>query len=332
MLVLLGVSSAQINASPKDIVSMGAHENSFLVPRMRFLQMAADTNPAIGEWMKRKLANEPDSQEVKHWKQSLSYGTIVCEGTGILHPVAAREKTERVRKFLERYMSEPVFFALRREYFFNKKSGFLKTVEKIFVAEPLFDDPLGYTSFLVMQEHSEKRGAPMQQSLTKSVSFNAFMRASARDESSGETEPVRTLMEHLMSRAEWLACFEAAKNIHPPADMDAPHQDSAAEVLRCKSVINTTLKDRVIVTGSQGAPTTKMVYYLRRSKIDVVMCSSIYTFLSHEVPSGVVRGWKVYPEWATDEVGGYRIEVEVDEARMEEVINREGANEDATDD
>lgn len=80
LMVLLGVSSAQINAAPKDILEMGAHENCFLVPRLRFLQMAADTNPAVGEWMRRKMAKEPGSQEVKNWNQSLRYGTIVCEG------------------------------------------------------------------------------------------------------------------------------------------------------------------------------------------------------------------------------------------------------------
>jgi hypothetical protein len=145
-LVLLGVSSAQINAAPKDIVDMGAHENSILLPRLRFLRMVGQTCPEIERWMVKKLRDEPDSQEVRNWRQSLQYDSIVCEGkfrcfkcqltrtpgTGMLHPTEKPEETIKIRKLMEGFMNEGLFFALRREYFFSEKEGgFYKTVDKV---------------------------------------------------------------------------------------------------------------------------------------------------------------------------------------------------------
>jgi hypothetical protein len=76
-LVLLGVSSAQINAAPKDIVSMGAHENAMLAPLQKFMDELIRFNPQAQKW-KDQITNDPEQREF--WERSRKYPDLVLEG------------------------------------------------------------------------------------------------------------------------------------------------------------------------------------------------------------------------------------------------------------
>lgn len=194
---------------------------------------------------------------------------------------------------------------------------------QLFCAEPILDDSLAMPSFLVMQQHgigSAVRNTPVSQLLTKSATFSAFLQAGTKDETDSNEESVRLLMEPLLKPAEWVGMVEGLRNIHPPEPMDAPGRDPATQQ-RCQRLVDSTLRQNSAAQVSDGN-ITRMVYYLRASKVNAKTCRSVADFLTKEVPSGLVRGWEVYPEWITDNVGGYRIEVQVDSARAEQLSRK----------
>lgn len=77
-LVLLGVSSAQINAAPKDIMNMGAHENAMLVPLKHFVDELSRFHPSALRWQQELLSQDPDMREI--YERSASYPELVLEG------------------------------------------------------------------------------------------------------------------------------------------------------------------------------------------------------------------------------------------------------------
>lgn len=78
LLVLLGVSSVQINAAPKDIMHMGAHENAVLMPTAQFMEALGrfDANARI--WTDTLASQDP--REAENVERSKRYSTIILEG------------------------------------------------------------------------------------------------------------------------------------------------------------------------------------------------------------------------------------------------------------
>jgi hypothetical protein len=329
MLVLLGVSSAQINATAKDVTEMGAHENSFQIPRLGFLKMAAATSYEVASRMQRKIREEPDSQQVKNWKQSMHYTTIIAEGTGILHPTPHPEDTLHARKVIEAHMpsdDDDVFFAWRREYWYTlAKTGFLKSAEKVFCGDALIHEgkpqELFRPSFLVMRKaDGSTDDTPVGQLLTKSVDLAEFLQAG----SPAGDEDVRLLMEPLLTEAEWISVFEGMKNIHPPPPLDAPHpgDDGASYREKCNSIVDSLLPSTELFPQEGVRSTITMVYYLRGSKVNPVTCQKLRDLMTKRLPSGLLLGWQVHREWVASTIGGYRFELLLDNDQVERLYAR----------
>ncbi len=305
MLLLLGVSSAQINAQPKDIVNMGAHENALLVPKQRLLDMLVRTQPDAGRWREEVIARYGAEEEAS-WRKSSRYPDIVCEGTGVLYPMSMREPTLHIRKLLEPLMNSNVFMALRRPYYHNEDAHdsssdpcFYKTTDKCFVPSILLQGG-SFGSFLIMQGNSLR-------SATKSVPFVDFMRAA---------DSVTLLPEPELAPEEKAAIVECLKNVHPPMPLDAPPANHALG-LRCDRLIagiQQRVQAHIPPTPSnvpRGLPST-MRYSLRVGKVDERTCKEIAEFLL-STPPGLIRSMRIDAEWITHEVGGYRFDLEWDE-------------------
>lgn len=295
-LVLLGVSSAQINAAPKDIVNMGAHENAMLVPLQQFMDEVIRFNPRARAW-KDQIINDPEQREF--WERSRNYPDLVLEGTGILEPVMAKEESIKTRLVLEEFMEEDVFYALRRSYYYDQKhTSFYKTVEKIFTPVPIIEGG-SFGSFLIMQKHSGT-GA-LRKRLTKSVGFSEFL-ADGKD--------VSVFMEPELTEAEKLSIFEGMKNIHPPVPL-APPSPGSPKKQRCEKemdLFKSRIKPLVKPPLEAGLKAASQVYYLRSGKVDRETMNHIYEWLT-SLPPGMLLKVDIHDEWVTDDVGGYRLVV-----------------------
>ena len=82
LLVLLGVSSAQINASANDVIDMGAHENAMLIPKGAFYRLWLRTDPAATRWRDALFTSRPE--ERGYWERSAAMQTLVLEGSFLI--------------------------------------------------------------------------------------------------------------------------------------------------------------------------------------------------------------------------------------------------------
>lgn len=312
LLVLLGVSSAQINAAPKDIVSMGAHENTILMPLKQFLDELIRYNPEAVRWQEELLRDDPETQDA--YKRSGAYSALVLEGTGILEPVMAREEAIKARIVLESLMpDEDVFYALRRSYYYDKKNtSFYKTVEKIFTPTPILAGG-SFGSFLILQRRPnvpERAQLPLSQQVTKSVSFSDFI---------SNKPNVCMLMEAELTAAEQQAIFEGMHNIHPPVPLLPPSTPAAARQTKCRELIETQFRRRVnpvLQTVIDDRELMTQIYYWRSGSITAELCRKVATFLN-TLPAGMLQKYELKEEWVTDDVGGYRLAVSVSRAHVD---------------
>lgn len=321
-LALLGVSSAQINAAPRDIVKMGGHENTICLPKLKFLRIAGPTTLKIRKWVEEKMQNTPNDPEVLAWKESLACTSVVCEGTGILRPTRHPEDTKRLRLYLEDLMTSDTFYALRREYFFDGDEGFYKTSEKILLPIELFDQPLAMPTFLVMRQNVSSANAarmPLAQALSKSASFAGLTDAASSGNATVGEETVRFLMEPLLTRAEWVAIYEMMRNIHPPVPQLPPSNPPTSMRRNCDDLVSRFIGPILEIPKPfvHDDSALHMTYYMRASKVDIATCRDVAHFLQVDIPQQVVRSYDVYSEWVTDRIGGYRIELTIDKVEFQ---------------
>lgn len=295
-LVLLGVSSAQINAMPKDIMHMGAHENCFLIPWAKFSRHMERSDPSGCGWKKQLLKMYPKLEP--YWERSAKYQTLVLEGTGCLEPCASHETHIKARIILETFMqSEDLFYALRRTFYYSEENtSFYKTVEKLFTPVPLLRGG-SFGSFLAM--HRDNARASLREGLTKSIGFGEFLSDSCN---------ICMLAEPEFTAAEKLAIFESMKDIHPPRVMHV-----CLDKATCWSHQEKLVTDLVAaLPGKNIAATIPMVYYLRAGKIDKPTCDEIDRFARSLVAQSMLAKVEAHPEFVTDTVGGYRFVFHLD--------------------
>lgn len=299
-LVLLGVSSAQINAAPKDIVKMGAHENAMLTPLKQFMDELLRSNPSAARWRDEMFAKDPENKEF--YERSAKYPDLVLEGTGVLEPGMQKEPSMEARLTLQNIMEEDVFYTLRRSYYYDQNNtSFYKTVEKVFCPIPIMEGG-SFGSFLIM--HRDKTVSDrlsMRKRLTKSASFSEFIM---------DSKEVVILIEPELTEAEKLAVFEGLKDIHPPVPLDAPSSPPAPKQAACEKIIADFAKKARDLIKTFGVrykgPITEQAYYWRSGKIDPKTSRQVLRFLT-DMPTGMLVDFEIQTEWITDEVGGYRL-------------------------
>ena len=326
LIILLGVSSAQINAAPKDIKKMGAHENAILKELSQFVDALARFDGNATAWAATLASQDPRTAAAL--ERSKRYSTIILESTGILEAVATVETNIRARIVLEEGMNETVFYMARRTYYYREEEGqtsFLKTAEKMFSPRPLHAGSL-FGSFIVTQERANlPRGIPLdrlplKERYTKSASFARFIQ---------KDEKVAIVMEPELNEEELICIYEVLKDVHPPEPLGAPGQFSdripadkrlaasatmerLAAPERSWVVMHSEFEEDATANLAEPEDVINQGYYLRIGALQERPISEFLAYFGALHRSGLVREMHVYPEWVSDNVGGYRVQVYVD--------------------
>lgn len=163
-----------------------------------------------------------------------------------------------------------------------------------------------FGSFLIMQRHPGS--GKLSKKLTKSVGFGDFI---------SDGQDVVVYMEPELTAAEKASIFEGMKNIHPPVPLEAPGMERGGKSDRCDQMVSDMMYEirslvKKIPQHSAPARPAEQTYYLRSGKVDQKTCGQIVDFL-RSVPDGMLLSVDAFAEWVTDEVGGYRLVMKLNE-------------------
>lgn len=178
------------------------------------------------------------------------------------------------------------------------------TAVQIFTPVPLLNGA-SFGSFLVMhRDRSISDRVALKKKITKSASFSEFI---------ADNKDVYMVMEPELTAAEKLAAFEGLKDIHPPMPLDAPSKPPARRQALCDALIKDLIQTlRTLTKTGSGTSVMEQVYYLRSGKVTKKCIEQLKLFFS-SLPTGMLRGFGLDSEWVTDEVGGYRLTLKLDQ-------------------
>ena len=171
-----------------------------------------------------------------------------------------------------------------------------------------------FGAFLVMLRREDAaRNAPIGQASTKSVPLGTFM---------DKDERVSLIMEDPLSASEIESAYTVLRNQHPPVDFEAPSKECAKRV-QCTSVLRSELLTSKYVTFHDGplpgpeevdppllseaerAQWAEKPYLIRSGKVKTEEMASLKRIIEDAAGEGLLKGVHLYPEWITDDVGGY---------------------------
>jgi hypothetical protein len=303
LLVLMGVSSAEINKPADSIKDMGAHEAAMLVPTAPFIELWARTDRAAAERFRESLwKHRPE--ERAYWERSAKMQVLVLEGTGVLVPISSVERWRDLRIELERDMIDnDVFFSMRRVFHYDRDwtpergaegSSFYKLVVRVFCGRFLSNWGLSFGSYVVIDSRTD----------TKGVTFTDFVSMAPH---------VSLRMLFPWTSEERTATLAMLRDLHPPPPLDVPSPTPPADSVWADAERNfrtylAPLASFRAKAAAAAADRPRLVYYLRSSKLCDVKCAeALRKFFLGLEQEGRLRAVEVLDERISDITGGWQL-------------------------
>ena len=224
----------------------------------------------------------------------------------MLIPISSVERWRDLRVSLERNMDDKVFYAMRREFHYDKRkigSSFYKTVELVFCPETVRQGfPFG--AWVVVDARTG----------TKSVTFTDFVSAAPH---------VSLRLLYPWTEEERGAIVAGLVDIHPPPPLDVPSKTSSSPVwtdaqhnfdkyLASLASFKSAAAAAAIGNGMGGGEDPTLVYYVRSSKLCDDECArALQKFFIGLERAGRLRSVRTMEERVNDEVGGWRLELKM---------------------
>lgn len=303
--MLLGVAGKQIHKQQqqKD-EDMDAHENAGLIPKALFFQMLSrDKNLDMTDFKERLFKLYPE--ERVHYENSLELPVMILEGTGPLWPLPSTDAEADADFFysLDMSMGRDVYLAMKRWRHFipGKNTEFFKAVIKIFCPD-FVRMGFGFGTFIVC------RLDPLTGKLTKGVMFSEFTLAVASS-STTQSSSIVLLSELELTPEEKMAIRIGMTDIHPPYNQRAPQTLPPPNFAESDRLVLGELASALRKVSSLSAPPASASHTctlsLRKSKCSTAIIRKCIQWVQNELPSKRVLYGVIYPEYVTETVGGY---------------------------